>query len=422
MASRAPIELKANKLAPYTMRGGSFDAEIQLKLDEFVSVLASSRFRDSIVSLLLAGSCARGVASVTLRQGCAPEMVSDFDVYVITRRRLPRPMFREFIRELADQAARSRHRFRVDLHVLARGSLRRIPPVIRYLDLRRHGKLLAGEDVMGEIPAITAGDLPHYEGFRRMLNAVFFFFERAAAGESEADLLAYLYTEAASAFAIGAGVYGESPAAVLAALEGSCFGRLLRDASRASKISAAWAWKWDGERRGMVWLQDWETSLRDYVTMIDIYAECAWGCTLSQRNTSDRDDIDATALRIIAREAFPPYARWAIRQWTGIDSARDGIGARFAASVFQIFGNVPVLALGRNRGLPAGSSLAIHHGLKIYWTGRRLLEQVASRGRDFNDAPEGAAVAHFMQLFERYFFSDPRTRTVIQFQGQRLGD
>lgn len=413
---------KANNLAPYTVHGVALDTDIQLKLNEFARTLESSTLAGSIVSVVLAGSYARGDAAVSVRAGCHARATSDFDVYIITRRRISSLVFGAFIGELAVMAARSSERFRVDLHALSLAELRSVPPVIRYVDLRMHGKLLAGEDVQHEMPMLSTNDLPAYEGFRRMVNGVFFFFEKAADGEPDCDLLAYLYAEAASAFAIAVGAHARGLAAILPAIENSRFGSRLRSEvhSFADKLSSAWAWRW-GYQCTAPRLHVWETALRDYVTMIDVYAECTWGCRLSNRNPMDSAlESDAGALRAIAREALAPYARWAIRRWTGIDFACDGVPMRLTSSLYQVLTNVPAVMGSRNAGLPAASDPRVHHGLKIYWAGRNLLERVSSLGRGFASKPEVATdVERFMRRFENYFLGDARIRTIIEFGRNR---
>ncbi len=378
--------------------------------------LASTGLATSIASVLLAGSHARGRAIVPVPMDRPARAASDFDLYIVTRERVARRRLEAFLDELGGQAARNRERFRVDLHLLSLAELRRVPPVIRYVDLRAHGKVLAGEDVRGEMPALSAADLPAYEGLRRMLNAVFFFFERAAAGAPVSDLVSYLYGEAASAFAIAVGAHGQEPSAVVQAVEHSRFSGPLesRIPSYAARLSSGLSVRWGRRKQDAEpAADDWETALRDYVAMIDIYAECTWGCRPCEGN---QPDGDAAALRLIARDALAPYVRWSLRQRVGVDLASDGTLLRLAGGLYQVLTNVPVFLRARNRGWPAASDLTVHHGLKIYWSGRRLLEEVAAAGPGFASEPETSQdVERFMRRFEAHFLRDSRSRTVLEF-------
>lgn len=394
--------------------GQSCDPLKQRILDEFIETLKSTTLAGSMLSLILSGSNARTEAL----SPPARHAFNDFDFYLITPTRTPPMVFRAFVEELKKKAARSAHRYRVDLHVPSLAELRNALPVIRYVDLRMHGRVLAGRDVLCEMPAFGPSDLPVFEGFRRMLNAVFFFFERAEYPEPEEGLLAYLYTEAASAFAIGAGAHGKGCPAILDAIEVSPFGLALRSQvdDFAGKFSSSWSKRWGGPSSAASSLPDWTTALRDYGSMIDIYADCSWGCHLSRSNPDGRPDREAAALRTISRKALAPYAHWAIRQKTGIEASPEGLTARLAAGIYQAATNVPVFLTTRNRGWPLASDLAVHHGLKIYWAGRQLLERVAGAGPGFSSTPGVTQdVRHFVQTFRSYFLRDPRTRSTLVF-------
>ena len=143
-------------------------------------------------------------------------------------------------------------------------------------------------------------------------------------------------------------------------------------------------WRSDRGRVPSFCVNAGEAVLRDFTTMIDIYAEAAWGVELSGCDGGERErDGDGRALRTIARRALNPYEQWVVEQRTGIRLAVDSSAVRLAAGLYQLAANLPVFLRGHNRELPAGLDPTVDQGLKIYWAGRRLLEQVGSIGPGF---------------------------------------
>lgn len=356
-----------------------------------------------MTALLLTGSHARGEA--------AAGESSDLDVYLITERKIGRRRLSAFFLHLARTAHGAAERFRVDLHVLSRADLPALPPVIRYFDLQRDAQVLVGVDVRDALAPMTPGDLPTYEGLRRMLNAVFFFLEKDAARRYDGPApVSYLYAEAAHAFAIPVGTYRAGLEATLAALACSPYGRLLaaRIVDHAGKFRSAQVRGAPSVTDAPVVADEWRTALLDFAAMIDLYAECAYGVS-TEAHVHD-------VLREISRRSLAPYVAWRLRHAFGAAVGRDGPVARGLAGAYHVVANA---ALARSRvlaGLPAASAPTIDPSLKIYWLGRLLLERVAAAGPMYaDDAALATDVERYRQRFLTHFLSGPDARTVIEF-------
>ncbi len=371
---------------------------LRRQVEVLLRALRTSPLAGATASVLLTGSHARGEASDAAdRPG---KRASDLDVYVITTGRAARRRLFDFHRHLARVAGREAEPFEVDLHVLTRSSLQRLPPVIRYFDLRRDAKVLAGVDVRSELTCISAADLPKYEGLRRMLNAIFFF-EKAGRTDADAHPLAYLYAEAAHAFAIPVGTYRAGVSATLAALATSPYGPLL--ATRIVDYAAKFRCpaRANAERA-------WGTTLHDFVTMIDLYAEGAYAVRLG-------DSVEAVLHRI-ARENLAPYVAWWLRLTTGATIAPSGSLARLLGRAYHAAADLKWQARGEGAGVPAARAFAVDPSLKIYWSGRMLLERAAEAGPAYARDPSLAAdVERFRRQFLSHFLRGPDTRTVFRF-------
>lgn len=372
---------------------------------ELVGVVAGSPVAAVMSALLLTGSHARGEATVGED--------SDLDVYVITERRIGRRRLAAFFQHLARTAPGAAERFRVDLHVLSRSDLPSLPPVIRYFDLQRDAKVLVGVDVRDALAPMAPGDLPTYEGLRRMLNAVFFFLERDAARRADGpSRVAYLYAEAAHAFAIPVGTYRAGLEATLEALAGSPYGRLLaaRIVDHAGKFRSAQV----RPAACSADARDWRTALLDFAAMIDLYAECAYG--IAPR--APLHDV----LRGISRRSLAPYVAWRFRQAFGAGIGDDGPAARALAGAYHVVANAALAGRGALSGLPAAPALTIDPSLKIYWLGRLLLERIANAGPAYADhAVLAADVEHYRRRFLTHFLSGPDARTVVEFGRDAAG-
>jgi len=370
-------------------------------VDVLVAAVADSPLASVMTALLLTGSHARGEA--TVGEG------SDLDVYLITGRKIGRRRLSAFFLHLARTAYGAAERFRVDLHVLSRADLPALPPVIRYFDLQRDAQVLVGVDVRAALASMTPGDLPTYEGLRRMLNAVFFFFEKDAARRYDGPApVSYLYAEAAHAFAIPVGTYRAGLETTLEALASSPYGRLLaaRVVDHAGKFRSAQV---RGAAPGAAVVADqWRTALLDFAAMIDLYAECAYGVA---PRAPLRD-----VLRGISRRSLAPYVAWRLRHALGAGIGAEGPVARGLAGAYHVVANAALAGGGALAGLPAATAPTIDPSLKIYWLGRLLLERVAAAGPMYvDDAALAADVERYRQRFLTHFLSGPDARTVVEF-------
>lgn len=144
-----------------------------------------------VVSIILMGGFAKGEGSVKA-VGKKIEPLNDYDLYVITERRVADSLVEETANACAQRIGKAGipfdkfdvfykfdKNFFVDLHTLTLNSLPKLPPLVRYYELRNCGLTLRGKGVLGQIPRIRADEIPPSEGirfiFNRMTNLIMYF-------------------------------------------------------------------------------------------------------------------------------------------------------------------------------------------------------------------------------------------------------
>jgi hypothetical protein len=184
------------------------------------------------VSLLLAGSLGRGEGSLLLTPD-GPQIFNDVDLVLVTERPVPSAVAfaweEEASRLLAPDSPYARDRLsplglHVDLAVLPRTRLRRLPCTLFNFDLQS-ARVLAGEDVLPELPAFQAPDIPAREALLLLGNRCLSLCESAGPPESGAAIWMYYHAlkaviDAGTALLILSGPYRRQSRERLLALDG----------------------------------------------------------------------------------------------------------------------------------------------------------------------------------------------------------
>jgi hypothetical protein len=133
----------------------SLQAQMRIIVDEIIRVYGSD------CTVILAGSFGRGEGSVKMETGKPPVPLNDFDVYVITDRRVEpsfhREMEQKILRDLSQLTGSElvRDKFVVGVETVDRRSLARLLPDISAYEMKAASQVLHGPDVRGLIPVTS---------------------------------------------------------------------------------------------------------------------------------------------------------------------------------------------------------------------------------------------------------------------------
>ena len=150
------------------------------------------------VSLLVAGSVGRGEESMLLTPE-GPRLFNDIDLVLVTDRFVPKALVslwaEEATRELAPDSDYAGGRlsplgFHADLGVLPRSRVRRLPCTLFNYDLQS-ARVLAGEDVLREMPSFRETDIPMREALLLLGNRCLSLCE--SAGPPGGDTALWMY-------------------------------------------------------------------------------------------------------------------------------------------------------------------------------------------------------------------------------------
>jgi len=154
--------------------------EIQKRLDILIRHIINDI--PETKSIILAGGYGRDEGGVKLRPNQKLELINDFDVYVITEEevsdeRLNKAAnkttfeygykevdFKRFVRENFSNM------FYVDLKCIPIKKLKKLPPMLRYYDIKSNSTVVWGEDFRKLIPNYEVEDIPFGEILRLLLN------------------------------------------------------------------------------------------------------------------------------------------------------------------------------------------------------------------------------------------------------------
>lgn len=165
-------------MAKYTVYSQPWvDKQIQKHLNLAIEII--KRKIKGIVSIILVGGFGRGEGSVKLiDQKMIP--LNDYDFYVILKNglKVSELAAQRLMSEIEKEAGtsgfssyeKSAKSFYFDIRFLNLKKIAKLPPFIKYYEMKHASYVLSGQDIRDLIPDYKAQDLPISEGLRFMLN------------------------------------------------------------------------------------------------------------------------------------------------------------------------------------------------------------------------------------------------------------
>jgi len=157
---------------------------IQKKIQERINVLVKQILIDlpETKSIILAGGFGKGEGGIRIRPNKKIELINDFDVYIITNNVISEKRLNETANKVTKEYGynavdfkrfnrkKFSNMFYVDLKCIPLKKLNKLPPMLRYYDIRNNSKVIWGKDYRNLIPNYKVSDLPLGEGLRLLLN------------------------------------------------------------------------------------------------------------------------------------------------------------------------------------------------------------------------------------------------------------
>lgn len=165
-------------MGKYTVFNGDIDLKIQEQLDLIIDFL--KRCFEEIESIVLVGGFGRGEGIVNIETDHIT-ILSDYDLYIILndQNKLSLQQLETSVRNFISKSnplseINGKDRITLDLHFLHRDLLKKLPPRLRFFDLKYGSKVIDGEDLLHLIPDFRTEGLPLYEGVRLLLNRLYY--------------------------------------------------------------------------------------------------------------------------------------------------------------------------------------------------------------------------------------------------------
>ncbi|MAH03442.1 hypothetical protein CMI39_01505 [Candidatus Pacearchaeota archaeon] len=159
---------------------------VEKYLKEKIEIIVDTirkRIPDTI-SIIMGGGFGKGEGSVVVKNK-EVILINDFDMYVVAKKEYNE----DIINDIAQEASRkigkkgissfikfNKNRpllkdfFYIDLKVIPYDYLKKLPPMVKYYDLRNSSKIVYGKNTLNEIPDFKPNNLPVAEGARLLLN------------------------------------------------------------------------------------------------------------------------------------------------------------------------------------------------------------------------------------------------------------
>ena len=162
----------------YTVYGGKVDRVIDGHMKVIVGEL-KKKLGANLVSVVLFGGFARGEGSVLVKKGKVVPL-NDYDVVVVTKNRIEDKFLEALSLDLNKKLGiESRFsfdkgsnimNFYTDFKNFTKEEFLRLPPLIKYYELRHSGRVLQGEDVLSKMPNYKLREVPVMDGLRDLFN------------------------------------------------------------------------------------------------------------------------------------------------------------------------------------------------------------------------------------------------------------
>ncbi len=150
---------------------------------EIITDIIRKRIPDTI-GIIMGGGFGKGEGSVVV-ENKEVILINDFDMYVVAKKEYDE----DIINDIAQEASRkigkkgissfvkfNKNRpllkdfFYIDLKVIPIDYLKKLPPMVKFYDLRNSSKIVYGKNTLNKIPDFKPDDLPIAEGARLLLN------------------------------------------------------------------------------------------------------------------------------------------------------------------------------------------------------------------------------------------------------------
>ena len=163
----------------YTVFGGEVDEQIDLHMDLIVRRLKKEI--GDIVALVLGGGFARGEGTVKVKDGIVYP-INDYDFFIITNKpiSIPKEKLNKISLDLSKRITSTDFsytsssnvvNFYVDLRNMTVKELTKLPPLIKYYEMKHSGRIVYGsEDVLNAIPNYEIKQIPKQDGVRFLFN------------------------------------------------------------------------------------------------------------------------------------------------------------------------------------------------------------------------------------------------------------
>src|SRR3989344_6120163 len=166
----------------FTKAGKEVEDYLKEKI-QIISEVIKERIPDTI-SVIMSGGFGKGEGSISY-ENKKIILINDFDMYVVTKREHSE----EEINDVAQESSRKIGKkgissfvkfnkdrpileefFYIDLKAIPFNQLKKLPPMVKFYDLRNSSQVVYGKDLLKYIPDFKAEKLPLAEGARFLLN------------------------------------------------------------------------------------------------------------------------------------------------------------------------------------------------------------------------------------------------------------
>jgi len=169
-------------ISKYTDYTGKNAIKIDSLIDKYMQIIIQEVKNkidsDNLISIVLIGGFARREGSVLIMNNQL-KLMNDFDIFIITKTPLKidlKQLSLECLKKcninsnFSFKQSTGTMQFYIDFRNLTLGELEKIPPFIKYFEIRNSAKTIYGKDVLDNIPDYKVSDIPLEEGLRHILN------------------------------------------------------------------------------------------------------------------------------------------------------------------------------------------------------------------------------------------------------------
>ncbi len=165
----------------YTAYGKKVDLEVQKQLDKICKIIVKYT---NPISIILIGGFGRGEGSIIYKKGKFIP-INDYDIYAITSKNFPNEIMEKICIEASESIGKKcinfndfsedmeysiEKTFYPDIRVINISEIKKLPPFLKYFEIKYGATTIYGEDIIKDIPKFNIRDVPRSEGFRFLMN------------------------------------------------------------------------------------------------------------------------------------------------------------------------------------------------------------------------------------------------------------